>query len=58
MKLREINDKYYKNKKDENYLIITKKAENLLINYVSTIINNKNEVNQELDFKDLDIILS
>ena len=58
MKLREINDKYYKSKKDENYLIITKKTENLLINYVSTIINNKNEVNQELDFKDLDIILS
>ena len=49
MELREINDKMK---------IIKKRTITLLINYVSTIINNKNEINQNLNFKDLDIILS
>jgi len=56
---REINDKYNKDKKNsKDYQIIKNKTIKLLINYVSTLINNKNEVNQNLDFKDFDIILS
>ena len=38
--------------------IISKKAKNLLKNYVLTIINNKNEVNQNLKSEDINIILS
>lgn len=38
--------------------IISKKTKNLLKNYVLTIINNKNEVNQNLKPEDLNIILS
>ena len=49
MDLREINDKFE---------VISKEVINLLIHFVSTIINNKNTVNETLDFKDLDIILS
>ena len=52
MELREINDEKSKCK------IIKKKTIKLLINYISTLINNKNEVNQNLSEKDLNIILS
>jgi hypothetical protein len=38
--------------------IISKKTKNLLKNYVLTIINNKNEVNQNLKSEDINIILS
>lgn len=38
--------------------IINKKTQNLLKNYALTIINNKNEVNQNLKPEDLNIILS
>ena len=51
MELREINDEKSKCK------IIKKKTIKLLINYISTLINNKNEVNQNLSEKDLNIIL-
>ena len=48
-KLREIND---------NIKILKKKTINLLINYISTIINNKNDINKNIKEEDLDIILS
>ena len=38
--------------------IISKKLKYLILNYVSTVVNNKNEINQELKADDLDIILS
>ena len=38
--------------------IISKKTKNLLKNYVLTIINNKNDVNQNLKSEDINIILS
>ncbi len=38
--------------------IISKKIKNLIINYVCTVINNKNEINQDLNIEDLNIILS
>ena len=50
MILREVNS--------ENRKILKKKTINLLINYISTIINNKNEINKNLKEEDLDIIIS
>ena len=47
MKSRELREK-----------IISKKTKNLLKNYVLTVINNKNDVNQNLKSEDLNIILS
>ena len=47
MKSRELREK-----------LISKKTKNLLKNYVLTIINNKNEVNKNLNSEDLNIILS
>lgn len=47
MKSRELKEK-----------IISKKTANLLKNYVLTIINNKNEINQNLKPEDLNIIIS
>ena len=38
--------------------IIKKKTKQLLKNYVLTIVNNKNEINQNLKSEDIDIILS
>jgi hypothetical protein len=38
--------------------IISKKIKYLIMNYISTIVNNKNEINEELKTEDLDIILS
>ena len=38
--------------------IISKKTKYLILNYISTIVNNKNEINEELKTEDLDIILS
>ena len=43
---------------NDKFEVIDEDTINILIHFVSTIINNKNEVNKELDFKDLDIILS
>ena len=47
MKSRELREK-----------IISKKTRNLLINYVLTVINNKNEVNQNLNSEDINIIIA
>ena len=49
MTLKEVNS---------NIKILKKKTINLLINYISTIINNKNEINKNLKEEDLDIIIS
>ena len=49
MTLREVNSKIK---------ILKKKTINLLINYISTIINNKNDINKNLKEENLDIIIS
>ena len=38
--------------------ILKKKTINLLVNYISTLINNKNDINKNLKEEDLDIIIS
>ena len=49
MKLREINEKMK---------IINKKTKNLIVNYLMTIVNNKNEINRNIKPEDLSIVLS
>ena len=49
MSLREINEKMK---------IINKKTKNLIVNYLMTVINNKNEINRNIKPEDLNIVLS
>lgn len=43
---------------NEKMKIINNKTKNLIVNYIMTVINNKNEINQNLNPEDLNIILS